>query len=558
MCIDDSGHLSINYLGTKPPVNSVMTQVRELNYDLVEAEHKALLQIIRDSQSESKADVVDKLYIRVQYSKSLDMDAQETINFGQNDTMTMPLLPTDKFASLMSSSASSSLSNSSGGPYVKLLVRLYLSYSGDKAARNVSLVINAPEQIYVVPKSIILQSVGNVKSTPLMVKVYLYALKTQLPTSLEGTVTASYLSSNNEHKVTSIGLVLPMHISFKPKAPIKSASCKVILDTDKHSAQPLIELFGDFLYAYQQSGFEVSEIVGSNATHAMGFQLLAPVVNIIDTITPINSTQPDLSNGSSSSSSSSSSTISNTITNTIISSSSSSSNTSNVVSILVSKQAGRYRIQGDSYASLYLIVEELEHRLNMKLMNNDINSHRYITSSSTTTSTSAAANSSNNNSIVKCTDALPLDHYFSIITAHFNTRLQLNQLMSRLNDLAHQYRMLEKRLLVRYKDRNPTALNGLDILIRETYSKIIRLSETIAKLIIIAIIPSINHFHHRHHLYRCISYCSHPYHITITDHDVMIMTLFILPLSLLQAIRSSRRNRPFAPSISSCSVCPSC
>ena len=473
-----------------------MTQVRELNYDLVEAEHKALLQIIRDSQSESKADVVDKLYIRVQYSKSLDMDAQEAINFGQSDTMTMPLLPTDKFASLMSSSASSSLSNSSGGPYVKLLVRLYLSYSGDKAARNVSLVINAPEQIYVVPKSIILQSVGNVKSTPLMVKVYLYALKTQLPTSLEGTVTASYLSSNNEHKVTSIGLVLPMHISFKPKAPIKSASCKVILDTDKHSAQPLTELFGDFLYAYQQSGFEVSEIVGSNATHAMGFQLLAPVVNIIDTITPINSTQPELSNGSySSSSSSSSSTISNTITNTIISSNSnSSSSTSNVVSILVSKQAGRYRIQGDSYASLYLIVEELEHRLNMKLMSNDINSHRHITSSS---STSAAANNSNsnsnNNSIVKCTDALPLDHYFSIITAHFNTRLQLNQLMSRLNDLAHQYRMLEKRLLVRYKDRNPTALNGLDILIRETYSKIIRLSEIIAKLTIIAIIPSNNH-----------------------------------------------------------------
>ena len=479
-----------------------MTQVRELNYDLVEAEHKALLQIIRDTQNENKAEVVDKLYIRVQYSKSLDMDAQEAIiNFGQNDSMMMmPSLPTDKFASLLSSSSSvsavssssSSSSSSStsihgGGPYVKLLVRLYLSYSGDKAATNVSLVINAPDQIYVVPKNIILQSVGNVKSTPLMVKVYLYALKTQLPTSLEGTVTASYLSASNEHKVTSIGLTLPMHIAFKPKAPIKSASCKVILDTEKHSAQPLTELFGDFLYAYQQSGFEVSEIVGLNATHAMGFQLLAPVVNIIDTTTIIsnynnNNTLLDSSNGlsASSSSSSSSSTITNITTNTITSNSS----TSNVVSILVSKQAGRYRIQGDSYASLYLIVEELEHRLNMKLTSNDINSHRHIISSShlsssstTTTTTTSTSTAASNSSIVKCTDALPLDHYFSIITAHFNTRVQLNQLMSRLNDLAHQYRMLEKRLLVRYKDRNPTALNGLDILIRETYSKIIRLSE---------------------------------------------------------------------------------
>ena len=36
VCIDDTGRLSINYLGTKPPVNSVMTQVRDLNYDLIE------------------------------------------------------------------------------------------------------------------------------------------------------------------------------------------------------------------------------------------------------------------------------------------------------------------------------------------------------------------------------------------------------------------------------------------------------------------------------------------------------------------------------------------
>jgi hypothetical protein len=32
-------------LGTKPPMNSVMKQVRELDYDLVESEHRALLQV---------------------------------------------------------------------------------------------------------------------------------------------------------------------------------------------------------------------------------------------------------------------------------------------------------------------------------------------------------------------------------------------------------------------------------------------------------------------------------------------------------------------------------
>lgn len=33
------------YIGTKPPMNSVMKQVRELDYDQVEAEHRALLQV---------------------------------------------------------------------------------------------------------------------------------------------------------------------------------------------------------------------------------------------------------------------------------------------------------------------------------------------------------------------------------------------------------------------------------------------------------------------------------------------------------------------------------
>lgn len=34
---------------------------------------------------------------------------------------------------------------------------------------------------------------------------------------------------------------------------MKAAHCKVVLDTE-YAAQPLTEVFGDFLYAYQQSG----------------------------------------------------------------------------------------------------------------------------------------------------------------------------------------------------------------------------------------------------------------------------------------------------------------
>lgn len=39
-----------------------------------------------------------------------------------------------------------------------------------------------------------------------------------------------------------------------------------------------------------------------------------------------------------------------------------------VASILVSKNAGRYRIQGDSYPAMLLVLEELEKRLHARIL----------------------------------------------------------------------------------------------------------------------------------------------------------------------------------------------
>ena len=53
--MDDTGNLSIGYLGTKPPVNAVLmsgansavavNSIREMNYDKIDEEHRALLQV---------------------------------------------------------------------------------------------------------------------------------------------------------------------------------------------------------------------------------------------------------------------------------------------------------------------------------------------------------------------------------------------------------------------------------------------------------------------------------------------------------------------------------
>jgi hypothetical protein len=47
--------------------------------------------------------------------------------------------------------------------------------------------------------------------------------------------------------------------------------------------------------------------------------------------------------------------------------------------------------------------------------------------------------------------------------------------VSELNDRAHQFRLIEKRLLVRFKDRNPAPLNNLDVLLNSTHEQLITL-----------------------------------------------------------------------------------
>jgi Bardet-Biedl syndrome 9 protein len=52
-------------------------------------------------------------------------------------------------------------------------------------------------------------------------------------------------------------------------------------------------------------------------------------------------------------------------------------------------------------------------------------------------------------------------------------RVLLQQFNTELRNLAHQFRSIQKRLLIRYKERNPTPLNNIDSLFHLTYNKLI-------------------------------------------------------------------------------------
>jgi len=52
---------------------------------------------------------------------------------------------------------------------------------------------------------------------------------------------------------------------------------------------------------------------------------------------------------------------------------------------------------------------------------------------------------------------------------HFGIRQEIQKLKKELEHVTYQYRAIQKRLLNRFKDKNPSPLNNLDFLLTHTY-----------------------------------------------------------------------------------------
>lgn len=424
--VDDIGRLAVNFLGTKPPVTAVLTHVRDLDYDKIDEEHRALLQVIREAQSENRTEPTDKLLIKSQLPRTFDAEGPAMSD--QDIPLPRNLVP-------LFSPGTAHLAGGSADQVVKMTVRLYLSYAGDRHASNVSLVVSPPSHVHVVPQSVILNKVAGLKSTPVVVKLHIYALRGALATGLQCVVTASYQSPRGEPRVSAHYLALPLALAVKPRAPTKSAPCKIVLDTE-FPAAPLTELFTDVMQAYGDAGLDLAEAVGSNAVQAMGFQLFHQPTTISSSSANAGGASP-----------------------------------ANLVSILVSKNAGRYRLQAESYPALYLVLSELERRLTQRLSAGP-NANLSVMSPSSTQHP-AASMPPTDGLLVRSSDPFPLDDFFQLVDQHLSTRISLREKLAALESHSAQFRMIEKRLLVRFKDRNPTPLHGLDLVLKESYDRIL-------------------------------------------------------------------------------------
>ena len=119
------------------------------------------------------------------------------------------------------------------------------------------------------------------------------------------------------------------------------------------------------------------------------------------------------------------------------------------VTIIVSKSSNKYRIQTDFYEALWIIIEVLNERL-----------EAYTAKSNTPLQLSF-------------NEELPLQDFFIAIDTHFEARVNQFQLREILSDYAKQFRCIQKRILTRLKDKTPTPMNNLDVLLDGTYRQLL-------------------------------------------------------------------------------------
>ncbi|GIM12857.1 hypothetical protein Vretimale_16089, partial [Volvox reticuliferus] len=315
----------------------------------------------------------------------------------------------------------SSLSSAAGGK--RLTVKLYLALQGGFAAENLTLSITAPEPLTPVAPEIV---VPNVSVNPVEPTVALISLATGsgLPSSATAFVVATYSTLAGEPRSQRLDVALPLCAFCQVIPPVKNAEYKVTLSTNR-APPPLGSLFEDVLAAAPPGVAQA--LSGGAAAMSAGAAL-------------------GLGGGSGSSG-----------TATVLSFQFYGG--AGDVTILVSKAGGRYRIQSDVLEAMWLIAAELAARL-----------AQYYTEAE-----AGLPPASEGPFAVSYEDALPLDDFFEVVEQHFTVRQRVAQLRTQLEDRAVQFRNVEKRLLMRFKDKNPAPLNQLDLLMDETYDSIMDL-----------------------------------------------------------------------------------
>lgn len=285
--------------------------------------------------------------------------------------------------------------------------KLFVSYQGagsSGSAEDVTISIQAPAP-FLVEEPVV--RVGQVRgsdgaSTPIVVPVRIRcASASMVPTGSQVSVLATFRTKFNEPRNARCTFNVPLCLAMQAHEPSKDATYKLTIDTTRQELPSLGSLFEDVI-TFSQHGKELAGRASTAGALALRYH---------------NSME---------------------------------------VTILVSRNAGRMRVQANDFGSMWLVLEELRRRLTNYFL---------------------GVEGPNSSFKILYQEALPLEDLYGLIDHHFYARKDSLALEKTLEDRAHQFRSIQKRLLVRFKDRNPSSLSHLDTLLEGSLNQIMAVSD---------------------------------------------------------------------------------
>jgi Bardet-Biedl syndrome 9 protein len=426
VALDEEGVLTVNYLGTDPPTSAVVApSLKEPNYDEVDQEHRRLLNIIRESaQTDGRQDTFgNRLDLRVDCPRMVD-----PANGGANTSYEV-LNDADELAT----ERGPLVRTNDGVGYLGVELTINISHQGGGTLSDIQVSLRLPsyavvrEASFTVPS---LAAAAGADTPPLTIPVMVFVQPDLLPETLDGVATAVYSTDSGEPRSVEAAFELPLTLVCRlssPQARHKQGTFKLTIDTNKAPCQ-LKPLFSDLLAQFADE-VEANHVTGATANSVMCFQYWGRGDGEEQQQQQQQFSGPEAEEGGG------------------------QSHHPVDATILVSKNAGRYRIQSSTLPALWMIAHSLTERLK-----------RWFEAKGEM------------GLVLSYTEDPPFKDFFATVDAHFDNRCQLLDLRAQLNDRAHQYRIIEKRLLVRFKDRNPSALNRLDVLMEDTHRTVMDLA----------------------------------------------------------------------------------
>jgi Bardet-Biedl syndrome 9 protein len=306
--------------------------------------------------------------------------------------------------------------SSSAGPQWVATARLSVSWSGPVPLQNVTVFVHPPPwaRLPVGLRSFTLASVPGQGSEPLQMLLPLRPSGRGIPSSSSLRVVLTFAGEGGETRTATASFPTPLGLACAVVPPVKAATFKATLDTNRPPA-PLTSLFPD---ALRQPPHIVSPDILARVSAGAASVLTFAFPSGAD------------------------------------------------CTILVSKAAGRYRLQSSHMEAVGLVAATLCDRL-----------ARYFAPDGPGTAAlreegGKAAGGGDQPFAVTFTEPLPQAELFSTVDEHLAARHALLRSYAALNDRAHEYRLVIKRLLVRFKDRTPAPLNQLDTLMERAQAHV--------------------------------------------------------------------------------------